>query len=61
MSDDAASEVLLLGPEGLEVRSSARDKADPDRKEREDAFKKWVEDTEKRNPSAPTPKEKKEF
>jgi hypothetical protein len=61
VSDEAATEVLLLGPEGLEVRSSARDKADPERKEREDTFKKWVEDTEKRSPSTTTPKEKKEF
>ncbi|HEX3152125.1 MAG TPA: hypothetical protein VHR66_28895 [Gemmataceae bacterium] len=61
ISDEAATEVLLLGPEGFEVRSSARDKADPDRKEREDAFKKWTEETEKRNPSTPPPKGKTEF
>jgi hypothetical protein len=57
VDDQAATEVLFLLPDGtLEVRTSARDKADTDRKEREDHFKKWMDDTEKKNPTTPSQK-----
>jgi hypothetical protein len=60
--DEAATEVLFLYPDGtLDLRSSAKDKADADRKEREEKFKKWVKETEERNPSAPPPKSKEDF
>jgi hypothetical protein len=60
--DEAATEVLLIYPDGsLDLRSSARDKADADRKERETNFRKWVKDTEdKVSPTAP-PKGKDDF
>ncbi|HKB02302.1 MAG TPA: hypothetical protein VKD90_08785, partial [Gemmataceae bacterium] len=62
VEDDAATEVLFLLPDGsLEVKSSARDKADPDRKGREEHFKKWVDETEAQNPNAPPPKKKDDF
>ena len=58
MDDQSATEVLFLLPDGtLEVHSSARDKADADRKEREDDFKKWVEETEKQGPAPPGARE----
>jgi hypothetical protein len=57
VDDNAATEVLFMLPDGtLEVHSSAMDRADKDRKERDENFKKWVEETEKRNPSAPSQK-----
>lgn len=60
VEEECATEVLFLAPDGrLEVRSSTRDREDPDRKERESAFKKWVKDTEEKNaklnPSGGTP------
>jgi hypothetical protein len=60
--DESAPEVLFMYPDGtLDLRSSAYDKADPDRKEREEKFKKWVKESEERNPStAPPPKQKKD-
>jgi hypothetical protein len=62
VEDEAASEVLFLYPDGtLDLRTSAVDKADADRKDREERFKKWVKDTEERNPSAPPPKKKDDF
>jgi len=62
VDDDAAAEVLFLDRDGnLEVRSSARDRMDADRKEREETFKKWVDDTASKNPSGPAPKKKEEF
>jgi hypothetical protein len=62
VDDESAAEVLFLTPDGLEVRSAARDKADPDRKERDENFKKWVEETEKQHPSgSPPPKKKDDF
>jgi len=62
MEDECASEVLFMYPDGtLDLRSSASDKADPERKEREEKFKNWVKETEQRNPSsAPPPKQKKD-
>jgi hypothetical protein len=62
VDDQSAAEVLFLLPDGsMEVHSSARDIADADRKEREEHFKKWVEETEKQNPSsAPPPKKGKD-
>jgi hypothetical protein len=60
--DEAAAEVLFMYPDGtLELRTSAKDKADADRKDREEKFKKWVKETEERNPSAPPPKSKDDF
>ncbi|MBO0700363.1 MAG: hypothetical protein J2P46_18340, partial [Zavarzinella sp.] len=60
--DDAASEVLFQYPDGsLELKSSAYDKADKDRKEREEQFNKWVDETQQRNPSGPPPKKKDDF
>jgi len=57
VDDNAAAEVLFMLRDGtMEVRSSARDKADPDRKERDENFKKWVDDTEKHNPVGQPPK-----
>jgi len=62
VEDEAAAEVLFLDRDGiLEVRSSARDRTDADRKEREETFKKWVDDTASKNPSGPAPKKKDEF
>jgi hypothetical protein len=59
VDDQSAAEVLFMLPDGtMEVRSSARDRADADRKEREDGFKKWVEETEKQSPT-PTPEGRK--
>jgi len=60
LADESATQILFLLPDGtLEVRSTAKDKVDPERKEREDAFKKWVDDTEKGNPpDGPAPKKK---
>jgi hypothetical protein len=46
-------------PDGsMEVHSSAHDRADADRKERDEHFKKWVEETEKQNPSSAPPSKK---
>jgi hypothetical protein len=60
--DEAATEVLFMYPDGtLELRTSAKDKADADRKEREEKFKKWVKETEERNPSAAPAKSKDDF
>jgi hypothetical protein len=60
--EETATEVLFMLPDGsLEVKSSARDKANADRKEREEHFKKWVEETEAQNPSGPPPKKKDDF
>src|SRR5262249_61247625 len=57
VEDEAASEILFLYPDGsLDLRSSAFDKADPDRKEREEKFKNWVKETDDKNPSKPPPK-----
>jgi hypothetical protein len=57
VDDQSAVEALFLLPDGtMEVHSSARDKADADRKERDDHFKKWVEETEKQNPTSTQPK-----
>lgn len=57
IDDNSAAEVLFLLPDGtLEVRSSARDRADAQRKERDEAFKKWVDDTEKKAPIGPAGK-----
>lgn len=57
--DEAGAEVLFMYPDGtLELRASALDKADPDRKDREDKFKKWVSETEGKTPSI-SPKDKK--
>jgi hypothetical protein len=54
VDDQSAAEVLFLLPDGtLEVHSSATDKADADRKVREDDFKKWVEETEKQGSGRP--------
>jgi hypothetical protein len=62
VEDEVASEVLFQYPDGsLEVRSSAYDKADPDRKEREENFQKWVKDTEDQNPSGQPQKKKDDF
>jgi hypothetical protein len=59
VEDEAASEVLFMYPDGtLDLRSSASDKADPDRKERDEKFKNWVKETEDKNPSKPPPKKK---
>jgi hypothetical protein len=55
VDDEAASEVLFLYPDGsMELRTSARDKADADRKEREEHFKKWVKETDDRTKANPT-------
>ena len=52
VEDNAATEVLFLLPDGtLEVRTSAKDKADPDRKARDEAFDKWVEEAKNRTPA----------
>jgi len=60
--DEAATEVLFQYPDGsLELKSSARDKSDADRKEREEHFKKWVNEVEQQNPSGPPPKKKDDF
>jgi hypothetical protein len=57
VDDNSAAEVLFLLPDGtMEVHSSARDRPDPDRKERDENFKKWTDDTEKKNPTTPPPK-----
>jgi hypothetical protein len=62
VEDEAATEVLFLYPDGtLDLRSSAVDRGDADRKEREERFKKWVKDTEEKNPSAPPPPKKDDF
>jgi hypothetical protein len=61
-ADESAHEVLFWKADGtLEVRSSAADKADPARKEREEAFKKWRDEAEgKAGPAVPG-KGKEEF
>jgi hypothetical protein len=58
-NDESAHEVLFWKSDGsLEVRSSAVDKADAARKEREEAFKKWRDQAEgKAGPAAPKGKE----
>jgi len=59
IDDQSATEVLFMLPDGsMEVHSSARDRADADRKEREEHFKKWVEETEKQNPAGSPPPKK---
>jgi hypothetical protein len=59
VEDEAASEVLFMYPDGtLDLRSSAFDKADADRKDRDEKFKDWVKDTEGKNPSKTPPKKK---
>jgi hypothetical protein len=60
-ADEAAHEVLFWKADGtLEVRSSAVDKADAARKEREEAFKKWRDQAEGKGPAVPG-KGKEEF
>ena len=47
VDDESAAEVLFMYPDGsMEVKTSARDKADTDRRAREDVWKKWIADTE---------------
>ena len=49
--DEAAAEVLFMYPDGtMELRSSARDMADPDREARDKRFKKWIKDTKDKVP-----------
>jgi hypothetical protein len=60
--DEAAAEVLFMYQDGtLELKSSARDRGDTDRKDREEKFKKWVKETEEKNPSTAPPKKKDDF
>lgn len=60
--DDAATEVLFMYPDGtLEYRNSARDKGDPDRKDRETKFRQWVKDTEEKVPVGTPAKGKNDF
>ncbi len=60
--DNATTEVLLMYADGtLDLRSSARDMANADRKEREEKFRKWVKETEEKNPSSVAPKKKDDF
>jgi hypothetical protein len=61
-SDESAYEVLFLRADGtLEVRTSAVDKTDPSRKEREETFKKWRDEAEKKTgPGTGTPGGKKD-
>ena len=48
ISDEAASEILLLDEDGkLQVRSSFADRNDPERTKREEVWKQWIEKTEK--------------
>lgn len=62
INDDSATEVLLMYPDGsMEYRSSARDRADPDRKGRDEGFRKWVREAEGKVPAAVTPKSKDDF
>jgi hypothetical protein len=64
IDDQSAAEVLFMLPDGsMEVHSSAHDRADADRKERDEHFKKWVEETEKGNadPSSNQQKKKDDF
>jgi hypothetical protein len=59
VDDEAAAEVLFLDRDGtLEVKSSAHDKPDADRKEREENFKKWVDDTNNKVPVGGPPGKK---
>jgi hypothetical protein len=58
--EECATEVLFIAPDGrLEVHSSYRDREDPDRKDRDANFKKWVRETEEKakahNPGGTTP------
>jgi hypothetical protein len=49
-------------PDGtLDLRSGARDRADVDRKDRDEKFRKWVTETEQRNPTTVAPKKKDDF
>jgi hypothetical protein len=60
--DDSAAEVLFMYPDGtLDLRSGARDRADVDRKDRDEKFRKWVTETEQRNPTTVAPKKKDDF
>ena len=57
--DETASEILLLDESGnLQVRSSSWDQSSPERKEREEAWLKWVERTEKDMKAEDRPKPK---
>ena len=48
VSEESASEILLMDSEGtLQVRSSAVDRLDKERDKREQAWRNWVEQTEK--------------
>jgi hypothetical protein len=48
ISEEAASEILLLDEEGnLQVRCSARDRTNAERAKREELWRQWVEKTEK--------------
>jgi hypothetical protein len=59
--DEAATEMLFMYQDGtLEVKSSARDRADTDRKEREEKFRKWVKETEDRGGGSTAPPKKKD-
>jgi hypothetical protein len=61
-TDECAAEVLFMYPDGsLDLHSSAVDKADADRKAREDTFNTWVKDTAEKNPAAPPKKGKEDF
>jgi len=57
ISDESAAEVLLLDESGnLQVRSSASDRADTGRAKREEAWREWVDKTDKETEKiAPTP------
>lgn len=60
--DEATAEVLFMYPDGsLDLRSSTRDRADVDRKDREEKFRKWVSDTEQKNPTGVPAKKKDDF
>jgi hypothetical protein len=55
LTDDSATEVLILRPDGkLLVRNSEADKADPDRKSRQETWDKWLERVKARKEAAPT-------
>jgi hypothetical protein len=60
--DESATEVLFMYPDGtLDLRTSAKDKSDVDRKDREEKFNKWVEDTKKQVPTGTVPMGKDDF
>lgn len=65
VSDDSAIEVVLISPDGtdIQIRSTAMDKPNPDRKAREEKWLSWIDEVKAKSESQPgkDPKPKNDF